>query len=47
MSMMPTVVRAGSPAPDFSLRNTRGEARSLCAYLAAGPLLLAFHRGTW
>ena len=37
----------GSPAPPFTLPNQRGEPRSLADYLAEGPLLLAFHRGTW
>ncbi len=47
MSLEPELIRVGDRAPGFSLRNTRGEGRSLEAYLAKGPLLLAFHRGTW
>jgi peroxiredoxin len=35
------------PAPAFELPSHRGDRRSLAQYLAAGPLLLAFHRGTW
>lgn len=37
----------GSLAPPFSLPNQRGEVQTLAGYLAQGPLLLAFHRGTW
>jgi len=34
-------------APALELPNQKGELRSLASYLAKGPLLLAFHRGTW
>jgi peroxiredoxin len=34
-------------APPFELPNQKGERKSLAAYLAQGPLVLAFHRGTW
>jgi peroxiredoxin len=34
-------------APPFELPNQKGEWRSLASYLAKGPVLLAFHRGTW
>jgi peroxiredoxin len=34
-------------APPFSLPNQKGQVRSLQEYLAKGPVLLAFHRGTW
>jgi peroxiredoxin len=34
-------------APPFELPNQKGELRSLASYLATGPVLLAFHRGTW
>jgi peroxiredoxin len=34
-------------APPFTLPNQRGEAQSLTDYLLLGPVLLAFHRGTW
>jgi peroxiredoxin len=40
-------LRAGDAAPRFTLPTQRGEPRSLDSYLAAGPVLLAFHRGTW
>lgn len=34
-------------APDFTLVNQKGEGTSLAALLRGGPVLLAFHRGTW
>jgi hypothetical protein len=34
-------------APPFTLRTQKGEPRSLAQYLEKGPVLLAFHRGTW
>ena len=37
----------GMQAPDFTLPTTRGDTQSLASYLARGPVLLAFHRGTW
>jgi hypothetical protein len=33
-------------APGFMLPDQKGRARSLVGFLAYGPLLLAFHRGT-
>jgi len=33
-------------APGFMLPDQKGRARSLIGFLAHGPLLLAFHRGT-
>jgi peroxiredoxin len=37
----------GTPAPLFTLPNQRGEMKSLADYFMLGPVLLAFHRGTW
>jgi peroxiredoxin len=37
----------GADAPPFTLPTQKGEPRALSDYLAAGPVLLAFHRGTW
>ena len=37
----------GMQAPDFTLPTNRGDMQSLASYLARGPVLLAFHRGTW
>ena len=34
-------------APPFALPTQKGEMRSLAQFLARGPVLLAFHRGTW
>ena len=34
-------------APPFELPTQKGDLRSLASYLANGPVLLAFHRGTW
>jgi peroxiredoxin len=34
-------------APPFALPNQKGQVRSLQEYVKQGPVLLAFHRGTW
>jgi peroxiredoxin len=34
-------------APAFELPTQKGEMRSLAQFLEKGPVLLAFHRGTW
>jgi peroxiredoxin len=34
-------------APPFELPTQKGEVRSLTSFLSKGPVLLAFHRGTW
>jgi peroxiredoxin len=34
-------------APLFELPNQKGRVRTLAEYLEGGPVLLAFHRGTW
>ena len=34
-------------APPFELPDQKGNVRSLASLLAEGPVLLAFHRGTW
>jgi peroxiredoxin len=34
-------------APGFELPNQKGDRRSLAGFLANGPVLLVFHRGTW
>jgi peroxiredoxin len=34
-------------APAFELPNQKGQTQTLAALLAKGPVLLAFHRGTW
>ena len=37
----------GDAAPPFTLPAIQGDVRSLTAYLAHGPVLLACHRGIW
>ena len=34
-------------APPFELPTQKGDMRSLSGFLEKGPVLLAFHRGTW
>jgi peroxiredoxin len=34
-------------APPFELPTQKGAMRSLAQFLQKGPVLLAFHRGTW
>ncbi len=34
-------------APPFELPTQKGDVQSLAQFLAKGPVLLAFHRGTW
>jgi peroxiredoxin len=34
-------------APPFELPTQKGDLRSLAEFLQEGPVLLAFHRGTW
>ena len=34
-------------APPFELPTQKGDLRSLADYLSKGPVILAFHRGTW
>ena len=34
-------------APPFELPTQRGVMQSLAQFLQTGPVLLAFHRGTW
>jgi hypothetical protein len=40
-------VKVGERAPDFSLRNTRGQAVTLRQLLSKGPVVLGFYRGRW
>jgi peroxiredoxin len=42
-----TTLKPGDTAPAFELPSNRGDRQSLAQYLARGPVLLAFHRGTW
>ncbi len=47
MLFVSTTLRPGDRAPDFTLPSNRGDRQSLSTYLDKGPVLLAFHRGTW
>lgn len=40
-------VKVGDKAPDFTLRNTKGEEVSLGDLLSKGPVVLGFYRGRW
>ena len=42
-----SALRAGEPAPDFSLAATTGEIVSLDSLLAGGPAVVSFFRGGW
>jgi peroxiredoxin len=42
-----TTLQPGDTAPDFTLPTNRGDVQTLTQYVARGPVLLAFHRGTW
>jgi hypothetical protein len=39
--------RVGELAPDFILPNTSGELVKLSDFLARGPVVVTFYRGTW
>jgi hypothetical protein len=45
--IMERVARVGTPAPDFTLPNVAGQAVSLAALRARGPVVLSFYRGRW
>lgn len=45
--MLESMLELGSKAPDFALPTHEGVKKSLGDFLARGPVLLAFHRGTW
>lgn len=47
LSIMENALGSGEKAPTFSLKNYRGEERSLGDYLKEGPLVLTFYRGLW
>jgi peroxiredoxin len=37
----------GMPFPDLSLPNSRGQYRTIADFLAQGPLVVSFNRGSW
>ena len=45
--IMDRIVRAGSPAPDFTLPNAAGQPVSLGELRGRGPVVLSFYRGRW
>lgn len=40
-------LKTGDRAPEFTLSTQKGDPRRLSDHLAAGLVLLVFHRGTW
>jgi len=40
-------LKEGERAPDFSLRDVKGEEVTLSKLLAQGPAVVAFYRGGW
>lgn len=47
MAQPSTTFRPGDLAPNFTLRDQKGLAAELASFIARGPVMLAFHRGTW
>jgi hypothetical protein len=45
--IMDHVVKDGDKAPDFELKNTKGQNLTLHALLSDGPVVLTFYRGKW
>lgn len=45
--IMDKVKTVGDIAPDFSLKNFRGQPVSFSAKLSEGPVVLGFYRGGW
>jgi cytochrome oxidase Cu insertion factor (SCO1/SenC/PrrC family) len=44
---IPTVLRVGEPAPDFTLPDATGAAVSLASLRERAPVVLVFYRGYW
>jgi hypothetical protein len=44
---MPTVLRVGEPAPDFTLPDATGAPVSLAAFRDRTPAVVVFYRGYW
>lgn len=40
-------LKAGSPAPDFTLQDADGKAFDSGTLLEKGPMLITFYRGVW
>jgi hypothetical protein len=45
--IMERIVRAGQPAPRFTLPDTEGRPVALADLVARGPVVLSFYRGRW
>ena len=45
--MMDRVIKAGDPLPPFSLPNAYGREVRSADFVAKGPLVLTFFRGSW
>jgi hypothetical protein len=45
--IMDGVIKPGSKAPDFMLNDQHGNAVTLSALLASGPVLMSVFRGFW
>jgi hypothetical protein len=45
--IMERALKVGDMAPDFTLRNARGESINLKKALSSGPVVLGFYRGRW
>jgi hypothetical protein len=44
---LPTTLRVGDPAPDFTLPDASGRPVSLADYRGRKPVILVFYRGYW
>ena len=40
-------ISVGDKAPEFTLKNTRGQDVTLSQLLSKGPIVLGFYRGRW
>jgi peroxiredoxin len=47
MRRQSTTLSPGDRAPGFTLPTQRGEPRTLADAVSRGPVIVAFHRGTW
>ena len=47
LGIMDSVLKVGDRAPDFTLKDQRGDAISSSELRAKGPLVVSFYRGSW
>ncbi len=45
--ILENALNVGDSIPDFSLNNSEGQPVRVKDFLAGGPLILTFYRGTW